>query len=177
MNPKSYNIYYLVVLCKIVLFTIITVPFMACNKASNKLERKNEPDIYSTQQDDIEMNRAIATAKKTMYIFKNALENNKAAYTDFCLKVEFKTPDRNEHIWVSDIFLSENTFYGIIDNLPAYTKQIKMGDTISIKNENIKDWMFLDGDELYGGYTIQVLRNRMTKKERDDFDKSYSIRF
>lgn len=162
---------------KSLIYKICYIFISACNKKTHKLEREGEPDIYTIQQDDAEMNKAIATAKENLHIFKNVLEKNNTGCTSFNLKVRFKTPDRYEHIWVSDISLRKNTFYGVIGNLPAYLPEIKLGDTISIKNEDITDWMFLDGNKLHGGYTIQVLRNRMTEEERDEFDKSYGISF
>src|SRR5580698_8724712 len=47
------------------------------NNRMLKIERKGEPNIYSTPGDDQKMNEAIATARSTLEQFKGALENNK----------------------------------------------------------------------------------------------------
>ena len=41
-----------------------------------RIERKREPNIYSTPGDDQEMNEAIASARNTLEQFKVALESN-----------------------------------------------------------------------------------------------------
>jgi uncharacterized protein YegJ (DUF2314 family) len=47
---------------------------------------------------------------------------------------------------------------------------VKVGDTVQISNDNISDWMYVDGIKLRGGYTIRLLRKRMTETERKQFD-------
>ena len=51
---------------------------------------------------------------------------------------------------------------------------LKLNDTIRINKKDISDWMYLDNDILRGGFTIKLLRLRMTASERAEFD---SVRF
>lgn len=88
----------------------------------------------------------------------------------FALKTRFKTANGGEHIWVSNISLKDNKYYGVVDNLPESTTDVKIGDTIQIVNENISDWMYIDNQKLRGGFTIRLLRKRMTETERKQFD-------
>lgn len=76
-----------------------------------------------------------------------------------------------QFVWLSSISLRNNKYFGVVDNLPESTTEVKMGDTIQIKTDDISDWMYIDGNRLRGGYTIRVLRNRMTDTERKQFDK------
>jgi uncharacterized protein YegJ (DUF2314 family) len=54
--------------------------------------------------------------------------------------------------------------------LPESTTDVKIGDKIQILNDNISDWMYVDNQKLRGGFTIRVLRKRMTESERKQFD-------
>ncbi len=107
---------------------------------------------------------------KTLDKFNEALKSGKPDFEYFALKTRFNTPNGGEHIWVSNIILKEGKYFGVIDNLPESTTDVKLGDTIQIKNDNITDWMYIDNQKLRGGYTLRVLRNRMTETERKQFD-------
>jgi uncharacterized protein YegJ (DUF2314 family) len=135
-----------------------------------KTARQGEPDIYTVTDEDKEMNDAIKAANQTIDQFKNALLSNNKNYEMFELKVRFPKAKGGEHIWLRNIIFKENKYIGIVDNVPENLNNIKLGDTIVIDNENITDWLYIDQSKLKGGYTIRLLRNRMTESERKKFD-------
>lgn len=160
-----------------ILTIILILGLVGCNsKQTTKIERKGEPPVYGVQGDDVEMNEAIKKAYQTLDKFKLALKSDNKDFKDFALKVRFTTQKGGEHIWRSSISLRNNKYFGVVYNLPESTTEVKMGDTIQIKTDDISDWMYIDGNRLRGGYTIRVLRNRMTDIERKQFDKEYNIR-
>jgi len=59
--------------------------------------------------------------------------------------------------------------------LPESTTNVKLGDTIQIENDNISDWMYADNQKLEGGFTIRLLRKRMTEPERKQFDNKIGL--
>ena len=135
------------------------------------MERENEPTIYKVGEDDAEMNKAIEKAKQTLDSFDYAFKNNSRVFTFFGLKKRFEENGNVEHIWIGNIQGETNGKYvGVIDNLPEKIKSIKLGDTIEIDKKDISDWMYLKNSELHGGYTIRLLRERMTVDERKKFD-------
>lgn len=160
-------------LSEIVLLTVLMcVGLAGCNsKQTIRTEREGEPTIYSVQEEDAEMNAAIQMASTTLQQFKNALQSRNTEYYDFNLKSRFESPDGGEHIWISDITLKDDKFYGVVANLPESTTEVSLGDTIQIANENISDWMYVENQKLHGGYTIRLLRSRMTESERKQFDE------
>ncbi len=127
--------------------------------------------IYGVTSDDNEMNNAIKKANETLVQFDEALKSNNSNYKYFALKTRFTTVSGGEHIWLSKIVMKDNNYFGVIDNLPQSTTEVKIGDTIKIENNNISDWMYIDDKKLAGGYTIRLLRQRMNKEERKQFDK------
>ena len=146
------------------------------NRKMMKTEREKEPTIYSTPSDDGEMNHAIAHAKGTLDEFDKAFRSNKFDSGTFALKVEFPTETGSEHIWATSIRIENGSYYGIVDNLPNSTTQVKPGEKIKLDIKNISDWMYADNGVLRGGYTIRLIRSRMTKEEKKDFDASFSFK-
>ena len=63
----------------------------------------------------------------------------------------------------------------IVDNLPEYASDLQLWDIVKVSPEDITDWMYTKNDTLIGGYTIRVLRNRMTADEREQFDSENSL--
>ncbi|MFN8353432.1 MAG: DUF2314 domain-containing protein [Spirosomataceae bacterium] len=158
------------------LLTLLTLIGLAsCNNVTTKTEREGQPTIYNVTDTDNEMNDAIKTANLTLKKFNEALKSNNPNFRYFALKTRFDTPKGGEHIWISSISLKNDKYFGVVDNLPESTTEVKLGDTIQIKNDNISDWMYLENKKLRGGYTIRVLRNRMTEQERKQFDEENGV--
>lgn len=137
-------------------------------KNSDKVERENQPTIYNVESDYKEMSEAIKKANQTLTDFNSALQNPKIEVKS--LKVKFETANGNEHIWLSNIEYKDGKYWGILDNEPEYITEYKIGDKIEIDNSKISDWMYLENGKLFGGYTIKLLRSRMTENERNQFD-------
>jgi uncharacterized protein YegJ (DUF2314 family) len=129
--------------------------------------------IYHTRDSDFEMEIAIAAAKSTLRQFDTALASNTYNSSTFSLKVEFPTKGGGEHIWVSSITVEDGDYFGIVANDPVYTKQIKYGDAIKIDKKKISDWMYSDNGILRGGFTVKLIRSRMTPEERKEFDTEF----
>jgi uncharacterized protein YegJ (DUF2314 family) len=143
---------------------------MSCN-SNKKVERENEPTIYKVGKDDAEINKAIEKAKQILDSFDYAFKNNSRVFTFFGLKKRFEENGNVEHIWIGNIQGEEDGKYvGVIDNMPEKIKSVKLGDTIEIDKKDISDWMYLKNSVLHGGYTIRLLRERMTEDERKKFD-------
>ena len=159
-----------------ILTVILFLGVVSCNNSkTNKIERKGEPTIYSVQDYDIEMNQAVEKANLTLDNFRIALLSDNRDFDCFALKTRFEMSKGGEHIWVGSITIKDNKYFGVVANLPESTTEVKIGDTIQIKTDNISDWMYLDKKKLCGGYTIRVIRDRMTDPERKQFDIENNI--
>jgi len=142
----------------------------------DKTERNGEPNIYRTADSDQKMNDAIKTAQSTLDQFDKALWNKDYDSGTVALKIKFPTKTGFEHIWATEIILDSDNYYGVIDNLPDNAKDIKLGEKIKIHNEDISDWMFGRNGKLVGGFTIRVIRDRLTGQEKKDFDKDFKLK-
>ena len=160
------------------LLTFLLFGLLGCqNNRMKKTEREGEPTIYFAENDDEEMNVAIKTAKQTIEKFDNALKSKQNDFDNFFLKVCFDTQEHKEHIWIGNITIKDNEYYGIVNNLPEYIKNINLGDFIKINKDNISDWMYTNNNKLVGGFTLRVIRNRMNEIEKQQFDTEAGVIF
>lgn len=159
-----------------VLTILILLGQISCKpNETTKTEREGESTIYNVTADDAEMKEAINTANQTLEQFNEALMSQNPDFGYFALKVRFDAPNGREHIWASDIVIKGNKYFGVVNNLPENTTEVKIGDTIQINNNNISDWMYVDSNRLRGGFTLRLLRKRMTELERKQFDEENGL--
>lgn len=150
-----------------ILITFILLSFIGC-KNSDKAEIENQSTI-NVESDDKEMSAAIEKANQTLTDFNAVLSNPKIEVKS--LKVKFETSNGGgEHIWLADVEYKNGKYSGILDNEPEYITEYKIGDKIEVDNSKISDWMYIENGKLIGGYTIKLLRARMTEAERKQFD-------
>lgn len=154
-------------------FIVLTLIFMlSCNIFSSR----EVGNIETVNTDDIEMNEAIKNAQDTLPLFIEALQKPSSSQTDFLIKVKFPYGDGNgEHIWVGELTYVEEMFQGIVVNEPIYVTQIRFGDEVNVKISDISDWMIFDDNKMLGGFTMHVLRNRMSDNERKQFDEGFGL--
>lgn len=137
----------------------------------DRINRGDEPVIFSLSEDDNEMSSAIELANKTLVDFDEALKFSENQ--NFALKIRYDINDKSEHIWAVNIEKSDEDYFGIIDNLPNSEINIKLNEKVKIEKEKISDWMFSKNGKLVGGFTIRVLRNKMSELEKEKFDREF----
>ncbi len=142
-------------------------------ETSNNVKRSGEPEIYHVPGDDEVMNRATEAAKNTIKTFDSALRSRNPSSQRFSLKAKFDKPYGAEHIWVGNISINNGRYFGVVDNVPNAIPNLKIGDAIEVNN--ITDWMYIENGVLRGGYTIRVLRDRMSAEERKAFDAEFGV--
>jgi uncharacterized protein YegJ (DUF2314 family) len=131
---------------------------------------------YRVPADDSHMNAAIAKARATVRTFEAALRAPKASQSGFSIKVRIEDGDAVEHFWLSDVTFNGSVFHGKIANDAETVKTVAFGDPVSARPAEISDWMYVDHGILVGGYTLRVLRDRLSPSERNEFDKSVPFR-
>lgn len=150
-----------------ILITFILLSFIGC-KNTDTAEIENQTTI-NVESDDKEMAEAIEKANQTLTDFNAVLSNPKIEVKS--LKVKFETSNGGgEHIWLTNVQYKDGRYSGTLDNEPEYITEYKIGDKIEVDNSKISDWMYIENGKLFGGYTIKLLRVRMTEAEREQFD-------
>ena len=156
--------------------SIFLVVLSCQDRKNTSVKRETESKLYSTTEDDKEMNQAINEAKQKLNEFEKNLVSNNFDTSTFALKLRFPTETGDEHIWATSIRLVAGEYYGIIDNVPKLTTQVKLGQRVKLNRDSITDWMYAENGVLRGGFTIRVIRRRMNDQEKRQFDSSFRLR-
>jgi uncharacterized protein YegJ (DUF2314 family) len=78
-----------------------------------------------------------------------------------------------EHMWLSDVDFDGREVNGTLLNSPNWLKSVKEGDTVRVPLGQISDWMYSIGGEVYGAYTVNLIRSRMGRAERAEHDDAW----
>lgn len=70
-----------------------------------------------------------------------------------------------ENIWVLLTDVTDDEFIGLLSNEPVQIKSKKMGDKVRFAKANVKDWMIKNDKEIYGGYTMRVLLDKLPEDQ------------
>jgi uncharacterized protein YegJ (DUF2314 family) len=89
----------------------------------------------------------------------------------FAIKKGFPAEKREEFIWLSDVTLVKDRFRARIDNEPVWATDVKLGDSILVKKEDVADWMYVQRHELVGGYTVRVLFKREPPEKQREMER------
>ncbi len=135
-----------------------------------------EPEIMSVASDDAEMNQAMAKARESVPAFLQALESPSSSRSHFSIKVGFHDDNGTEFMWLDDVDHSDGAFLGTVANSPETVTSVRFGDQVTIPAQRIADWMFISDGKLVGGYTLRVMRSRLSPEERKDFDESITFK-
>ena len=142
------------------------------NRSMKKIENGNDSDAtYLFESDDHEMNNAILKARKTFDKFEIAFKNPKKNQSNFTVKYPYEYDGGREHIWLVDLKIDSNRYFGVVGNYPDLTKAIKHNQRVEFNPDSISDWKYLEGDKMVGGYTIKVIFSRMSDNEKEQFIK------
>jgi uncharacterized protein YegJ (DUF2314 family) len=125
---------------------------------------------------DPEMDAAVAKARSEVATFIARLQKPLPGDDFFSVKMPIQQEEGTEHFWLAGVTYDRGVFRGTLANDPDIVKGHRFGERVSIKEAEISDWMFAHDGVLVGGFTIRLLRSRMSPTERAQMDKEMQIR-
>jgi uncharacterized protein YegJ (DUF2314 family) len=132
--------------------------------AKDKAPNGDNPDpVISVSGEDKEMNAAIARARSEVDAFITILNAHGA--DSFSVKMPVHDGKQVEHFWLTNVTYADGVFTGEIDNDPEFVHTVKLGQTVSVKKEEISDWLYMKDGKMYGNYTVRVLLPKMDPDE------------
>lgn len=128
--------------------------------------------MIDVEDDDAEMNAAIAKSRATVDKFITALNNPTPTQEGFSVKLLVEDDNGDgEHMWISPVKLEGNNFVGILNNEPRDLTNVKFGDELTVAKDEISDWMYMDDGLTVGGYSIRLLIERAPPEQREEMSK------
>lgn len=146
--------------------------------------------VITFDGDDPDMLRAFKRARKTFRYFWREVSWDQRriipALDMACVKAPFSDGNKKrrndgnpdvEHMWMNEIEFDGKRVSGVLMNSPNWLTSVKEGDEARFLLEEISDWMYSFGGEVYGAFTVNVLRSGMGRKERREHDEMWGLDF
>jgi uncharacterized protein YegJ (DUF2314 family) len=154
------------------------------------LNNSEDREILWSDASDPEMEQAYQNARETFKFFwrelfweyRRIIPSFDLALVKLPLSDEKNSQDENtqppvEHMWINNINFDGESIEGILINEPQLIQSVKQGDAIRAPFKKISDWMYSIQSQVYGAFTVKLLRSRMNKKERNRHDDVWGLIF
>jgi uncharacterized protein YegJ (DUF2314 family) len=150
--------------CLIFVFAMFSM-LVLISSCTKKQSNQGASDIISVRDDDIEMKAAIAKARATLPKFWKIFQHPANNEDGFAIKKEVVDRNGNEFFWFTDIQQINNKIFGKVNNEPEIVANVKLGQKVEIKEQEIVDWLYYKKEKLYGNYTLRALFKQMSPEE------------
>ena len=127
------------------------------------------PAYVHVHDADKDVDQAVHRAQDTLAEFTKALTAPQPGQTGFAVKKRCIEGDKCEHIWLADAHFEGKLLCGTVDNIPVDLKKIREGQKVTVRPEEISDWMYLQDGRLVGGYTIVAYYRKLSPAEKKRF--------
>ncbi len=153
VRPRFIPIYWFAIVA-LGLLILFQMPVFEPRLAAQTLSESRVIPVAKSNQ---AMADAIDRARETLPVFFKALAEPYGDKENFALKVAIKDGTQVEHKWLVDLKHEGGQWSGVFHNLPFAVSTVKKGQRFMISHNNISDWMYLQDQKIYGGYTVRVL--------------------
>jgi uncharacterized protein YegJ (DUF2314 family) len=146
----------------------------------------SEP-VYFSGEEDAEMTQASAAAQHSSRFFWRDLSWERRriipALDMAMIKLPFTDGTRSdgnpevEYMWADGIEFDGITLSGTLLNDPNWLTSVKKSDAVSMPFSQLTDWMMTSDGKAYGAHTVNLLRSRMSARERKDHDDAWGLDF
>ena len=125
-----------------------------------------DDDLIPVSSGDLEMNAAMAEARRRLPEFRRALDEDARRIIptiDGALvkaAVSSASTGETEHIWLEDIGFENDRIVGVVASTPHAIPEIALGDEITVSPDDISDWVYRHGGQTFGGFTVRLMEQR-----------------
>lgn len=142
----------------VLVMLVMSMGFAGCSKS------EKDP-LIMVDDNDAEMNAAIAKARETLPKFWTAFDHPAAGQEHFNLKVKIADGKEGEFFWMENVEKKDGKIFGTIGNEAELVHNVKMGQRIEIPEADISDWFYMQDGKMVGNYTIRALFKHMPADE------------
>lgn len=151
---------------------------------------KSKPSrVFTFDNSDPEMQAAYSRARETFrYLWREVTWDRRRiipALSMAAVKAAFSDPKKPgakedpevEHMWLTGVDYDGEFVSGELVNVPNELKSVQQGDTLQVPINELSDWMYVLSDEVFGGFSVNLMRARMSAKERKSHDAAWRLNF
>jgi uncharacterized protein YegJ (DUF2314 family) len=146
----------------------------------------SEP-IFFFEGDDPAMKQAYEAAQRSFKFFWRELSWERRRIVPALDMTIIKTPftdgprsDGNpdyEQMWLDEVDYDGTNVAGVLLNSPNWLTSVKQGDSVQVPFSHLTDWMMTSDGKAYGGHTVNLMRSRMSARERKAHDEAWGLDF
>jgi uncharacterized protein YegJ (DUF2314 family) len=146
---------------------LIICLMLIANVGSGQTKNEKPDTLVDSGYDQKEMDTAIAKAKAELPKF--LAKYQKTDGEKFHVKIPVMDPGngKTEHFWCQLLKHQDRKFTARIDNEPGLVTNVKNGQTLTVAESEISDWMFMKQGKMYGNFTMKPLLKTLPKEEAD----------
>jgi uncharacterized protein YegJ (DUF2314 family) len=126
---------------------------------------------FHTASNNSEIAGIALRARDTFPLFLHHLRRPGIGERDFRVKYPFPADDGSgflrEHLWLGDIRRGEESYTGVVLNIPFYVSGLSKGDRTAFNTGEITDWMYIRKGKIIGGRSIKYLLEQIPAAERN----------
>ena len=161
----------------LLLLACLAAALPACRKPANVSDGGSEIDFGTNSTMYTQMLAAVTNARVTVPQFLRILTNPAPNQTRFKIKKPFGTSTGSEeHLWISEVKFDGTNFHGLLDNQPTELLTWKKGDAVTVFTNELSDWLYHEDGFIVGGFTLRVMRQSVSGKEAEDFDREMKFK-
>lgn len=124
---------------------------------------------------DAQMDSAVARAQATVGTFLDLLRRPSSGRTFAAVKMRFATDSTAEDIWLDNTGFNGRLITGTLNDDATTVSDVKQGDAVSVRPEQVSDWMIVSGGRMCGGFTERVNARRRTAEEQEAWMHAYGV--
>jgi uncharacterized protein YegJ (DUF2314 family) len=163
------------------------MPTQSCSTEHSSVSKSK---VFMTDDNDPEMQLAYENARNTLrYCWRELYWEGRRIVPGLdlaCVKAQFSDGENTdskrqgpavEQMWMGEVDFDGQYVSGSLLNSPNWLKTIKAGDRAQFELNEITDWMYAISGEVFGAYTVNLMRLRMGKSERSEHDAAWGLNF
>jgi uncharacterized protein YegJ (DUF2314 family) len=141
--------------------------------AQSVMEKAASDEPISIRSDDPDLREAYALARSGLQTFLTLAQAPRPDMSDFAVKVG--APSAREFLWLAPFKPHGDGFIGHVANTPRHIANLKLGDRLLFKREDIVDWKYYEGKVMKGNYTGCVLLRQQSREQQELFRRQYGL--
>lgn len=127
-------------------------------------------------KDDPILEAATSKARTSLGDFTARLKVPTPSQSGFSVKVAIRAGGVH-YLWLQKITHQDGRFTGVLGPDARGLDPHYPGEMITVSAEEVFDWMYVDSGKLVGGYSLRALRDQLSGKQREAFEKSLWFSF
>jgi len=143
-------------------------------KSGQKVVKNGGAIVLDSPSNNQNMRKAEIQARESLDQFRALIDEHSAVNP--MIKVKLEESSTSARMWLIVDKAQKNSFKAHLFEVPSDFIEYEAGDSFTVKNDDVLDWMFNIKGDVYGAYTIREQRRSMTEQKRIEMDEYMGIK-